>query len=317
MTTEYLNTLPFLLYGRIVGGANAALARAPEREDPYSGFYHTVRGDVWTPEQTDDTTIQYTRAHHPQAKIIAKNLQIANIADITWSQPVVINSSNEERHAINVRVPAGQSFQTRLQHTFSETTSLLEAAHVGLKLGFETTFGYKSGTATGGPEGSQKITGELSASYDRTWGSTSKTERTVDITLPVNGPFIGTVSLVRSTADLEVTTEVSPNFEFQIEVQDNGRTLYKWDSYATLIRVLRGEAPTDRALASKFIYDPIKGENTPASTALIRSLESRKLPKVHFANRYNDVSNISVQFIPDLEAMGDTKPAKQEEVEVS
>ena len=301
---SYQDTLPFILFGRIVGAACAVMRRSPYSEQAGSNWYRPSSTEIWNPELVDDTTLVYTRRNHPGATIVARNLQVRNLADIEVSEPVVVKEAVDERYSINVRVPAGQSFNVKLQHKFSETKTLLESAEVGLKLGFEASVGYTPGSATGGVTGGVKFTAEASAAYKRAWGNNTTTEDTIDLTLPVQGPFIGQVSAVRAVSDLSVTSKLTPDFEFQVEIQNNGGKLYGWDSYAELIRVLKGEAPTNRDLSKEFVHDPLDENSLGGiSDARIKSFSARKIPVISFGSKFQDVKALRIEYIPDKAAM--------------
>ena len=298
---DVTDSLPYLLYGRFAGAAVAAMQRAPQANNNDSAWVHPTLGDNWLPEYTSDTSIVYRRRNRPSAQIRCTNLKPSNLSDIKWSQATPIGSGdNVERHSIRADVPAGQEFQTRLGYTFKKTTSLLESAGAALKIGFEGTVNYTPSTATGGVGGGIKLSAEASAHYDKTWGETTEEQRSIDITIPVKGPFKGYISAVRKTTSLSVASELTPEFEAEIACYEGDKCLYKWDSYADLLRVLRGQAPTDRALANEFITNPFTPyEGGPISDARIKSFHSRIIPTITWTNKFDGVSDIEVIFAPD------------------
>ena len=116
-----------------------------------------------------------------------------------------------------------------------------EEAEVGLKLGLEASVGYNPPNTTGGVTGGVKFTAEATAKYNRKWGHTDNVQDTIDIELPVNGPFIGLIQALRGKSTIQVSCETTPHFEGQIKVYDGNTLLYSWNSYADLLRVLNGQ----------------------------------------------------------------------------
>ena len=292
------DTLPFILYGRIVGAATAAMQRSDQYNNSNSQWHYAARSDGWRPEFTDDTTITYYRAHHEGAKIVARNIQLTPQTKIEYSNPVII-PSNPHRTIQKVRVPAGQSTKVTIREKTIDTATLNESAEVGLKLTLEAHFGYVSGTASGGPQGGGSVTAEASAKYTRQWGISGTVEKEQTVELPITGPFFGSVELVRDISDVSTTVYCTPDFEFQVECWEGGTKLYSWESYAVLLSVLEGAAPVNRDLAAKFAYDPVNLVNQNLSEARIRSFGSRKIPQIHYTTKYNNVSNIQINYLPD------------------
>ena len=309
--TSYLDTLPYVLYGKIIPAVALVMARSEQYEDANTGWYHVSLSDTFVPEWTSEHEITYRR-RGSRAAVVYKNVQMTNLADVHWGHPVTVSEGQAEEYAIRATVPKNQSIKTRLTHTWGSVTSLAEEASAGLKLASKTTLGYDPPLATGGFKGSEELTAEATASYDRKWGRTDNVQDTIDIELPVNGPFIGTVQARRSKTTLQVSCDVTPEFTGQVKIMDGDKELYSWDSFDDLIRVLQGNAPIDKDLAKAFTYDPLTNTGGGVDDyVLSHSLNSSRTPRIHWVNTFDNVSTVTITFEPDYEAMGDTQPAEQ------
>ena len=305
------NTLPYLFYGRIVGAAAYAMARSPQFDDAGSSWYRANRSDDWRPERTHDRQITYTRVNHPGAVIVFDEIQLTGVADTDWGSPITTGEEVIEEHLVKANVPDKQSSKTAINHKFAKTTTLNEAAGVSATLAMEAQVGYTPGTATGGAGGHFKLGLSVTGSYEKKWGSQEGSDDAINVDLPIQGPYIGLIQVKRSRASVSVHGETTPEFEGSVKLYDNGALIYQWATYEELLSVLRGEAPTDRALAKAFTFDPFTRTGGGISDAAYRSLTSRRLPKVHWNTTFDKVSMITLNWLPDYEAMGDTRPAAQ------
>ena len=310
--TDYMDTLPYLLYGRVVGPAVAAMQRAPQAEDSGSAWTHPSTGDTWLPAYVSDSVLSYTRSHSPGAVIRFENLQPSNLADTKWDPPVKAGETDVERFAVHASVPAGQTTKVAFGRRFSDVKTLEEEATVSAKLSFEAHVGYAPANTTGGVSGGVKFGVEATAGYRKKWHGGTTEDKTVNLEIPVVGPFIGSVIASRSKTSLQTRATLVPTFEGQVVITDNGAEIYRWNTYADLLAVLAGNAPLDRALAGAFTFDPLTQTGGGISEARIKSFNARRLPEVSWPVVYDDVSDIDISFRPDGDAMGDNEPAPQE-----
>ena len=214
-------------------------------------------GDGWDWELTHDTTVEYRRNIDSDARIVLENIQVTDIGAFEWGPPVVVSEDVKERRLVPIRLHTGSSYVVKTSEAFTRTTTLEEAAKVGLELAMETHFGYKASTTTGGLEGGGSISAKATAEYSRKWGSSTSTTESADRALTINGPFVGQAEMVRSISKISRTITTPPTLEHQIIVYDGDTELYRWNTFAELILVLQGAAPTDRALSKKFYKAPL------------------------------------------------------------
>lgn len=283
------------LYTRTNTAVNFAINKSPYREDPNSGWYRLGFGEQMYPEMVDDHTIRYQRVSKPGTYIELRNLQLANLANIEWSQPVHIATDQKERRFIQLRVRAGDKTTVRQKVAFSKTTSLEEAANVAAKIAMEAQVGYTPGTATGGVGGHFKLGVELSASYSRKWGSVEQQSNEFEVNQEINGPIVGYLEISRSISRVQVSTETTPDFEHQIALVSNGVDVYTWNSWAELRNVLTGQAPLNVALAKEFVDDPV-------APNAFKSIDRYKLPRINWTQTFDDVETYQVYTVADKEA---------------
>ena len=288
------NKIEWVLRSRITEAVTAAMQRSPQYNNKDSHWHYVAQADMWRPELTGDTTITYTRSHHEGAVIVAKNLQLTPKTKVEYSEPVII-PGNPSRTTYKITdLSAGQVWRRKISEKTIDTATLEEQASVGLKLTAEAHFGYKSGTATGGPEGGGSLTAEASANYTRKWGITGQVERAFEEEYVVTGPFNGTVDIVRDISEVTTKMTVSPDFEFTVEVWENSNKLYAWNSYAELILVLEGGAPTDRALSKEFQYDPVNFQFNRISPERIKSFSRSKIKPLDWIIHHDGVGTVQV-----------------------
>lgn len=270
-----------------------AMERSGLIDNPQSPWWNYYLGEALRGELTEDTTIVYTRENHPNAKIRLTNIQLSDLSTFNWGNAVTIKSNNPERYLDDIRVDDGATYDTTVSHTFAKTTSLEEAAKVGLELSFEASIGYKAGNA-GGVEGGVKFGAKATAEYNRKWGSSQTQTDTVSRHVFIKGPWDGKYEAVRSVDKVSMTITTKPTFEFQIEIMDGDTTLYKWNSFEELTLVLEGNAPTNRDLAKEVLINPV-------STTELRSINHYILPDISFTAVYDDVNYQRINIVKDKE----------------
>lgn len=289
---EFTQSIPHSMYTRVVDPAVYAMQRSEQGKVHGNNWSFPSNGEVWEPEQTSDHVIQYTRRTKPGAQIKLMNLQVSTLGDIKWSEPVKINERIEGVELFKLRLNEGEEFERTITHSFEEVKTVTETAKVGLSLALKTSLNYTPGSATGGVGGGVDFTAEVSASYENQQSTQKRNSNSITQRYKRTGPFRGSITVQRSRTDLEVTTEVQPLFDGQVQIIDNGNVIYQWASLNELNLVLQGKAPTDRALAIQFVDNP----QGPAS---LRAANRQRLPKVYWVNRYSDVGAIEIMSVPE------------------
>ena len=310
------DSLPLSLLSRTIWSVSFAMERSPQHDDTGSAWHYVAVGDGWDWELTHDTTVEYRRNINPNAKIVLENIQVTDIGAFQWGPPVVVSEDVKERRLVPVRLHTGSSYVVKTAEAFTKTTSLEESARVGLELAMETHFGYKASTTTGGLEGGGSISAKATAEYSRKWGSSTSTTESADRALTINGPFVGQAEMVRSISKISRTITTPPTLEHQIIVYDGDTELYRWNTFAELLLVLQGAAPTDRALSKKFYKAPL------SQTELHAIFAHQSIAPVTWTALYDNVVTEPIKEVMDVEQTrelikqeADLRPATEQTTE--
>ena len=249
-------------------------------------------GDVWVGELVDDNTVVYTRKARPEYTIRLENIQPDDVTTLALGKPLTVSEKDEEVRITDVNV-AGGYWENTVTHQFAKTTTLAEAHKAGFELALEVTAGYTPGTATGGGKFEAKFSAKAHYEYNRTQTDSSTTTDTETRTIklgPTDTPFVGYIEARRSIAKISRTSSASVAFEHTIKLQRNGVTDYSWNSWAELMRVMKGVAPTNRALAREFTKSPLAPE-------LVAKINEFKIPTIQWETLYDGVIKQSIEIV--------------------
>ena len=286
--------LPRLLYPKVIKAVSFAMERSSQYSDGNSAWHYNHFTDEFLPELTENTTVEYKRKNRPNARIVLKQIQITDLSQMDWGHPVVVETDIKEQYNDTIRVDAGAEFDSTVSHTFSKTKTLEEAFKVGLELELKTKVGYAPAYETGGVHGDVEFNVKATAEYGKRWGENETTTDTVSRHAVIKGPFIGSYQAIRSVDKMSRTIKTKPLFEFIIEVWDGSNKLHVWNTFAELLQVLRGEAPTDRALGKEFWEKPI-------SSAEYRSINNYHPPEqeIEFNALYDNVVSQKIMIVEE------------------
>lgn len=276
-----------ILYARTARMMDFVMSRSPFRDLDSSSWHYYSASEGMHVELTQWDELKFWRRNtdfdRSGAVVYLKNIRPSNTDGLKMGDPAVSGQADVQKKVWNLNIDEGVQYSNKFTHTFSKTTTLKEAAGVALELATKTLFGYKSGTATGGPEASQEFSAKVSAHYNREWGNTDVDTNTVEETFNFTGPWKGKVIAERSTSNVSIPMELPGGFTYSIHVMDNGREIYHWDSYETLLQVLGGHAPSSEHLGLTFALDPI----TPS---LLTNIGSRIIPPIKWTARFQSVN---------------------------
>lgn len=286
--------LPRLLYPKVIKAVTLAMERSTQYSDNNSAWHYAHWTDEFDAELTEATTVQYTRKNRPKARIVLKQIQVTDLSQMDWGHPVVIESNITEQYNDTLRVDAGAEFDDTVSHTFSKTKTLEESYKVGLTLELKTKIGYQPPYESGGAVGGVEFDVTATAEYGKRWGENTTQTDTVSRHITIKGPWVGSYQATRSVDKMSRTIKTKPLFEFLIEVWDGDNKVHVWNTFAELLQVLRGEAPTDRALGKEFWEKPI-------SSAEYRSIHNYHPPEqlIEFNAIYDNVVSQSIEAIEE------------------
>ena len=157
-------------------------------------------------------------------------------------------------------------------------------------------------------QGGVKATAEITASYERTWGSTETTTDTVTRDVHLAGPWIGQYQAVRSTDKISRTISVEPKFEFQIILYSGDTELGRWASFDQLLNVVHGDAPSDRYLGKELRENPV----ADPEYRFIQRLAQRKFDPIRWEAIFDSVATQRIDIIRDDQATNELKRIEEE-----
>lgn len=280
-------TLADLLRPRTTMLGGFLMYKSPHYEDPNNPWHYYSFTEGLTPDYPEATTCVYTRPSHPNAKIVLKNIQMSGLANSQWGKPVVVQSDQKERYVREIDIDKGVDYDDTLTHTFSKTTTLEEAAKVGMELEIKTHFGYAAGVAGGGFFEAE-INAKISAEYSRKWGSSETTTDTVQSHIHLAGPYKGTWVAERSLDKLQMTLRTTPQFEYQTLIYSGDTLLHQWDSLQDIYQVLKGEAPNNVALGKEY-------RSTPLADVEFAAIDNHKIEDLRVVMNYDSVHAASTR----------------------
>ena len=283
-----------LLYPKTVKAVSFAMERSSQYSDNNSSWHYNHWTDEYEHELTSSNSVSYTRKIRPNAKIVLKNIQITDLSQMDWGHPIVIESNIAERYSDTIRLDKGAVFDDTVEHTFSKTKTLEEAYKVGLELELKTKIGYQPAYETGGAVGGVEFDVKATAEYGKKWGENTTQTDTVSRHIRLEGAWVGSYEATRSTDKMSRKIKTKPLFEYQIEVWDGANKVHAWNTWEELLEVLRGEAPTDRALGKEFFEKPI----SDAEYHVINSYHPPQ-QEIEFTAIYDNVVSQSIEVIQE------------------
>lgn len=263
-------------------------------------------GDVWVGELVDDNVVVYTLKSRPEYTIRLENIQPDDVATLELGKPITVSEKDEEVRITDVNV-AGGYWENTVTHQFAKTTTLQEAHKAGFELALEVTAGYTPGAATGGGAFEAKFSAKAHYEYNKTTtdsSTTTDTETRVIKLGPGDTPFVGYIEARRSIAKISRTSSAAVAFEHTIQLQRNGVTDYSWNSWAELMRVMKGVAPTNRALAAEF-------KKSPLAPQLVDRINDFPIPRIEWETLYDGVVKQSIEIIRTVPKKETAIPAYQ------
>ena len=267
-----------------------AMSRSPQGSldlnSPWYGF--SALGQGFTAERVSDTTVRLTVVRHPAAVVELRNVHISDTGTFGWGPGNVVASNPIYDRLTNIKLEAGQ-YKSLRGTQLTKTTSFEDATRWGFEAALEAQLGYTPGTATGGVTGHVKTSVKTSGEFAKKWGSSEVNQDTINDEITLPSPFQGYVEVKRDTSRIERSITAPPIFEHQIVVLENGTQIYQWDSWAELIRVLKGVAPTNRALAKEFYGKGL-------ADIELKHVD-RALPPIEWTATYDSVEHTTVNVI--------------------
>ena len=223
-----------------------------------------------------DTLLTYHRRHDPMAVIVFRTPVFADLGEIDWGEPVIIESNVDERYTSHIVIEKPVDYRETVSHTFAATRSLQQQAAVGL----EVAVGAEVGTQGGihGVTAKVNISAKVSAQYQRTWGETASRSDTATRELSGRGPIRIDYEAVRTKNTEQRRVRSRADFEHSVELIDERQGIapdnrpfmqHVVPTWAQFLATVQGFAPAEsikdgqprrNAFYDEFVHDPLRGD---------------------------------------------------------
>ena len=191
--------------------------------------------------------------------IYLSNITLQSWASAKWGKASIIKGAVPERYLETIKLVKGSDYDDTFTHTFSTTTSLLDAIDASSETELHAQYG-------GSTESNVGIKETLKVAYQHQIGSGSTTSDTMSRHLVLHGPGNYVVTAARSTDKMSRPATVVPAFEFAIRLDrfNAGTVDMDFKSWAEWMEFLQGRAPDSVA---SFDAGPPVGMIYPAQIA--------------------------------------------------
>ena len=253
----------------------AIFAEAVVKRLPDAGLWYRYTADEGLEGELraapDYKFLHYQRPGYPQAVLVFDAPVMHDIKKVDWGEPVVVESNVVERYTGHFQNDTDAIYDESVEHTFSATRSLLDAAKVGAELEIKASLSADYAGVKGGLEVSEKITAE----YSHQWGEQSTHSDTITRSLHIPAHTRVDFEVVRSVDKTQRQISARTDFEFSrvgfIDETGAGERppsiFLNWASWTEFLAVGQGLADTSKALYREFINDRLTEAELEALTA--------------------------------------------------